>query len=129
MSLSANGGLGATFQGGGALSSRQYIQQFQTYQQQVDSADTLRYQQQVYGQGIPPLTYGFIPSPAPPMKITEKSWLVYHRNGNVLGSYESELEAVRAARLQCVKDTEEYLVFKAVKRIAPKPVELDEADL
>jgi hypothetical protein len=49
--------------------------------------------------------------------------------GVIAGTYEDVDEALRSARRLAAKNGTEYFVVRPIKRVGPKPTELDEADL
>ena len=61
------------------------------------------------------------PPEEPRMKAAEKWLVVARENGAVVQRCESEADAIAEASRLASKHEDEYIVFKAVKRLRPKP--------
>lgn len=90
-----------------------------------------------YGQGwngaIPNAPYGYIPtfkieSPMNPMKKSDRWAVLRQTNGSLCGFHESLEDAVSAAERLAVKESEEFIVFGAAKRVRPKPMDVETVD-
>lgn len=64
-----------------------------------------------------------------PMKDREKYLLVNRDTAAIVSRHEDEADAASEGARRAAKDGGVYLIFKAIKKVQPKPVDVESVDL